>query len=315
MTALLKEVPYDHLDSLIRTDGIRLETGPFTTHLTTQLTDVIDNLMLLYADHQVSLEPGFSDFHLAIQQPGLIRRWVKPQVNFSFDGISPFRPLPRNQAYAIFEWGLNWCIANYAHYYLMIHAAVLERKGHAIILPGVPGAGKSTLCAGLALSGWRLFSDEMALIEPQSRQLVSNPRPISLKNDSIPLIRTFSPDAVLGMAIEETTKGTVAHLKPSTGSVKRGAEHSVPGIIAFPHYTAGASTTLAPLTKSRAFMMLCENAFNYSVLGKSGFSALKAVVDRSDCYQFEYSNLNDAVALFGSLSDSLEATAGRSQEA
>ncbi|MCW8916185.1 MAG: HprK-related kinase A [Magnetovibrio sp.] len=315
MTALLKEIPYDQLNSLIRTDGIRLETGPFTTHLTTQLTDVINNLILLYADHQVSLEPGFSDFHLAIQHSGLLRRWIKPQVNFSFDGISPFRPLPRNQAYAIFEWGLNWCIANYAHYYLMIHAAVLERKGNAIILPGVPGAGKSTLCAGLSLGGWRLFSDEMALIEPQSRQLISNPRPISLKNDSISLIRALSPDAVFGMTIEETTKGTVTHLKSSTSSVQRSAEQSVPSIIVFPHYTAGASTALAPLTKSRAFMMLCENAFNYSVLGKSGFSTLKAVIDQSDCYQFEYSNLNDAVALFNSLSDELEASVGRSQEA
>ena len=67
------------------------------------------------------------------------------------------------------EWGLNWCVAGHAHQYLMLHAAALERNGRAVILPGDPGAGKSTLTAALMLSGWRLLSDEITLVDRERR--------------------------------------------------------------------------------------------------------------------------------------------------
>jgi hypothetical protein len=43
---------------------------------------------------------------------------------------------------------------------------VLERGGRALLLPAPSGSGKSTLCAGLAFNGWRLLSDELALLDP-----------------------------------------------------------------------------------------------------------------------------------------------------
>ncbi|MCW8889719.1 MAG: HprK-related kinase A [Sedimenticola sp.] len=297
----LNQISYDNFEDAIRSSGIRLRTGPFTTNLSTKLRDVIHNLYLLYADHTVSIEPGFSDFHLKIHQPSFFRRWYHPQVNFSFDGLTPFNPLPRPQAYAIFEWGLNWCISNYSHQYLMLHSAVLEKNGHAVIFPGAPGAGKSTLCAALSLSEWRLFSDEVALIEPVSNNLVSNPRPISLKNKSIEIIKAFSGEAIIGKTIYDTSKGTIAHMQPPVESVHRSNEKAKPKIIAFPKFIPGAKKSLIPLTKGEAFIKLCENAFNYSTLGLKGFDMMSELIDQCDCYQFEYSDLNDAIDTFNSI--------------
>jgi HprK-related kinase A len=94
------------------------------------------------------------------------------------------------------EWGMNWCIASHMHYYLMLHAAVLERDGHALIMPGDPGAGKSTLTAALMLDGWRLLSDEIALIDRNDGLLYGLARPVSLKNapstSSVPFERGCS---------------------------------------------------------------------------------------------------------------------------
>src|SRR3546814_10587342 len=86
------------------------------------------------------------------------------------------------------EWGLNWCIGAHGHQFLIIHAAVIARNGLAAILPGAPGSGKSTLTACLVHNGWRLLSDEMALVSLQDGGLTALARPISLKNRSIDLI-------------------------------------------------------------------------------------------------------------------------------
>jgi len=48
------------------------------------------------------------------------------------------------------------------------------------------------------------------------------PRPVSLKNDAIELIRARMPDAVIGPLATDTNKGTVAYLKaPVTASFER----------------------------------------------------------------------------------------------
>src|SRR3546814_3330456 len=85
------------------------------------------------------------------------------------------------------EWGLNWCIGLHGHRYLIIHAAAIERNGLAVILPGAPGSGKSTLTAFLVHHGWRLLSDELALVSLHDGRLTALARPIGLKNRSIDL--------------------------------------------------------------------------------------------------------------------------------
>lgn len=87
-------------------------------------------------------------------------------------------------AYAFLEWGMNWCVSVTANEYLKLHAAVVAKDGIVLLMPGLPGAGKSTLCAALALHGWRVLSDEHALVVPGTANIVPLPRPISLKNAS-----------------------------------------------------------------------------------------------------------------------------------
>jgi hypothetical protein len=229
------------------------------------------------------------------------RRWVRPQVNFHVDEHAPFRPLPAAQAFALLEWGMNWCIAANAHHYLMLHAAVLERHGRAVILPGDPGAGKSTLTAALMLAGWRLLSDEITMIDRDDGFLVPLARPVSLKNRSIEVIRAFDRSAVIGDVAHDTHKGTVAHLRPSRDSVARVAEKAEPAHIVFPRWREGAPTALQARPKADAFMHNATHAFNYSLLGRLGFELNAALIDACDCWDFEYSDLDEALRVFEEL--------------
>lgn len=279
--------------------GIVLRTGRFAARVRSPLPQVAEGIGLMYADYPVETGEGFSDFHIHL---GHGRRWPHPQVRFDHDGAAPFKPLPAAQAYPMFEWVLNWCVSSRAHRYLVIHAAVLERAdGCALVMPAPPGSGKSTLCAALAARGWRLLSDELAILDPADGLLLPLPRPISLKNESIDVIRDFAPQLVFSRPVADTSKGTVAHVRAPQPSVASAARRSAPAWIVFPRYRAGCATSLAPLAPARAFMRVAENAFNYSLLGARGFHALARMVEQCAAFDFHYSELDDALAVFARL--------------
>lgn len=297
----LSSLTLPELEGRLGGPGIYLHTGAFVTHIRSSIASVADGLGLLYADYPLAAQNDFADFHVSLERPANARRWFKPQVLFRFDGRSPFKPLPFDQAFPMLEWGLNWCVSSYANLYLIIHAAVVEKSGFAAILPAPPGSGKSTLCAALINRGWRLLSDELTLIRVDDGQIVPLPRPVSLKNGSIDIIRDYVATGVFSRKVLDTMKGTIAHLKPPLDSVARADEVARPGWIIFPRYQPDARPQLTELPQSRAFMRVAENAFNFSSLGSAGFDTLANVIDKSQCFEFTYSALDDAVDTFSSL--------------
>ena len=289
------------LARLLSGPGLRLRTGPVVTRITSPLDDVAHGVGLLYRDHPV--DEGFADFHVRIDRPAGLRRWLKPQVQFRFDGWPPFYPLPGDQGFPILEWGMNWCVSTTCHQYLIVHAAVVERGGKALILPAPPGSGNSTLCAGLVHRGWRLLSDELTLLDPGSGQVMPVPRPVSLKNASIEVIGRFAPQSVLSPTVHDTLKGSVAHMKPPVESVHRALEGAAPRWLVLPRYRAGAQARLEPLPKGRAFMHLVESAFNYHLHGRSGFEVIGRAIEACDCFEFAYGDLEEAATVFAELAD------------
>jgi HprK-related kinase A len=278
--------------------GLRLRTGPVVSNIRSRLDTVANGISLHYAGHSIERATDFADFHISVERPRGLRRWIAPQVLFRFDDSASFAPLPGDQGFPMLEWGLNWCVSSHCHQFMIIHAAVLERGGRALLLPAPSGSGKSTLCAGLAFNGWRLLSDELALLDPARRLVAPLPRPVSLKNESIDVVRRFAPQAVFGAVVRETIKGNVAHVKPPEEAVARAAEAALPAWLVFPRYLPGARALLEPRPKARAFMGLVDCAFNYNVHGRNGFAALSGLIDTVDCYDFSYSSLVEAVAIF-----------------
>ncbi|WP_200960794.1 HprK-related kinase A [Duganella sp. Root198D2] len=293
------------LQARLAGDGLRLRTGRFTVRLQADMPSVAAGIGQLYGDYPLLQDSDFADFHLQLRRPRSARRWLRPQVRLHCDGYEMFQPMPLQHAFPMFEWGLNWCVSSRAHRYLIVHAAVLERHGRAVILPAPPGSGKSTLTAALCgKGGWRLLSDELTLLELDTGLLVPNPRPISLKNASIGIIRAYLPDAVLSTPVRDTSKGTVAHMRAPGDAVLRAADCAPPAWIVFPHYSAGAATTLEPLARAATFMELAGNSFNYSVLGAPGFHALGRLIEQAAGFRFRYSALDEALDTFARLNES-----------
>jgi HprK-related kinase A len=276
--------------------------GFCVVNIRTTFASVAQGIHLLYADYPLEAEDSFADFHVSVEAPRNLRRWFAPQVLFRFDRYLPSKPLPAAQAFPLLEWGLNWCFSTQYHRHLVIHGAVVEKNGRALILPAPPGSGKSTLCAALVARGWRLLSDELALIKFDNLRVAPMCRPLSLKNESLQIIQDLDPGAVFGAPAHDTAKGTVGHMRAPLASVRHSQEDAMPAWVVFPKYQAGASTQLSPMPKAEAFMQIAENTFNYSMLGLQGFETIGQLVDHCDCKRFTYSKLNEAIALFQALS-------------
>lgn len=286
------------LGARLRGPGLRLQTGPFVTCVKSALSPLADTLAEMYADYPVLEEGALADFHVRLSASRGLRRLVRPQVHFHYDGMTPFQPLPLDQAFPMFEWAMNWCVSSQAHSWLVIHAAVIEKDGRAAILPAPPGSGKSTLCAALVNRGWRLLSDELTLVRLDDGYIDPLPRPVSLKNASIGIIRDFAPAAAFTRPVADTVKGTVAHMRASSESVARALDPALPSWIVFPQWRAGAPATLREVPRARAHLRLAENAFNYSLLGEAGFQAVARMVEQVRTVDFSYGVLDEAIAVF-----------------
>jgi len=297
----VSELSVRDLAARLRGPGIFLRTGPFVCHVRSPIPSVADGIHRLYADHSLSTDTAFADFHVALSRPTGLRRWLRPQVLFHFDDRIPFKPLPLDQAFPMLEWGLNWCVANHAHQYLVVHAAAVAKDDRAMIMPAPPGSGKSTLCAGLVARGWRLLSDELTLISVDDGLITPLPRPVSLKNQSIQVMRQFAPHLAMTDECRDTVKGTVAHMGVPDDSIARGDTPARPAWIVFPRYRPGADTLLVPRKKGETLLQVAENGFNYSILGGRGFDCLTDTVERCGCYDFTYSRLAEAIDLFNTL--------------
>ncbi|MFO1217433.1 MAG: HprK-related kinase A [Burkholderiaceae bacterium] len=290
--------------------GLALDCGAASLTLRSTNRALARQLRLAYANFPVVTESAWADIRVDIMPSQGVRRWLRPQVRFVCDGASPFEPFPAGAGLPLLEWGTNWVFGQRLNDLLLFHAGVVERDGHALLLPAVPGSGKSTLTAGLACRGWRLLSDEFGAWDFAQQSFWPVLKPIALKNQSIDVIRRFAPEARFGPSFPGTRKGTVAHLAADTQAVRRRHELARPGVIMLPRWSEGARTALEPLSMDRAFALLAFNSFNYATLGEDAYDAVVHLVRTCPTYSLVYSDLDQVVALLADRWPSLLAGQG-----
>jgi HprK-related kinase A len=251
----------------------------------------------VYANFPLRANGAWAELHLDLRRAPGWRGVIRPQVRFACDGQQPFEPFPADSPLPLLEWGANWLIGRRMNHVLLLHAGVLERDGLALVMPAIPGSGKSTLTSALSLSGWRLLSDEFGAFEPNGQVFLPVLKPAALKNSSIDVVRHFSGRAKLGPSFPKTRKGTVAHLLPSAEAVARVHDTAQPGAIVFPRWQEGSPTRWDPLTPSEVFAELAFNAFNYNLLGVAGFRSVVLLARACPAWRLTYSRLEEAIPL------------------
>lgn len=298
----VNQVPFQEFLMLLQNQGLKVAIGPFNVRIHTHHQPLIKQLYRLYSHYRL-VQDEIIEFHVRINTERSIRNPLRLNVRFLIDGQSPFESFPEEQALAVLEWGINLAIAVRVNHLLLLHSAVVEKKGAVALFPAWPGSGKTTLCTALCHRGFRLFSDEFGLMDYQRGVFYPIPRLMPLKNESIAVIRKLLPQAVIGQSIPNTHKGTVAHVRPPEESMRLSENTAKARWIIFPKWIAQATTQLEPIADAEAFMLLASNAFNYEVLGAHGFRAVEQLVAQCDCYTLTYSDLDEVTTALHQLID------------
>ncbi len=290
--------------------GLWLDVGSAVIHLRSDVPLLAAALHDVYRHFPLQTQADWADLHVEVRAR---RRWFlpwRPQVELLCDGAQPFEPFPADTPLPMFEWGANWLIGLRLHHRLLLHAGVLARDDLALVMPAVPGAGKSTLTAALAHAGWRLLSDEFGALDPETGSFWPLIKPPVLKNRSIDVLRGFAPQATIGRVYPATRKGDVAHVAPPPDAVAGRHRPARPFAIVLPHWHEGAEAQLEPVAPGLACSALAFNAFNYRVCGQDGFEAVARLARDVPAWQLTYGRLPEAIALLDALQARAKAPAG-----
>ncbi len=276
-------------------EGLALDVGAARVRVRSSVPGLPEAIRIVYGAFPVEAVHGFFDISVNMIRRSGLRRSLRSQVDFFVDGGLPFAPFPADTHLPLLEWGINSCFAQQCYHHLLLHAGVVEKSGHAAVLPALPGSGKSTLTAALVCRGYRLLSDEFAVVRLSDRMLLPMLKPLGLKNESIDVIRAFGRGAVMGPSFPKTRKGTVAHLAPGESSVAARHVPARPALVVFPQYAPGVELLVHPVPKSRAFARLAANSFNYELIGPDGFDAVGDLIEACECYRLQYSRIDEAI--------------------
>ncbi|MFO1320399.1 MAG: HprK-related kinase A [Burkholderiales bacterium] len=302
---MIRSIRTDELAVRLSLDGIGISIGGATVRLRSDVDGLAVALQAVYGQYPLEPSAGFFDATIEIRRVAGFRRYFRPQIELILDAATPFEPFPADTHLPLMEWGMNHALAERYLHSLLLHAGVVEKRGVAVVLPAVPGSGKSTLTAALMCSGYRLLSDEFGALSLATGMLTPMLKPIALKNESIPEIRRRYPQATMGPVFPRTRKGDVGHLAPDARSIELRSQPGLPRLVLFPTFVRGASVQLDRVDAATAFGKLAVNSFNYEFLGIQSFDAVARLVTTCTCKRIVFSDLSEAVQSIDHMVDDL----------
>ena len=178
--------------------------------------------------------------------------------------------------------------------FLLLHAAAVERRRNAVLLPAPSGSGKSTLAAGLVAAGFGYLTDDVCAIDLETGRVRPYAKPIALATE---VVRQFERGGHPLLDDEERALMptdayiTSAHLGGHVG------RESTARTIVVPTYAAGGRTELTAMSRAEAVIVLGEQSFNFNELAPRALPLAADLVRGCDCYRLTYSDLDVAVAL------------------
>ncbi len=176
-----------------------------------------------------------------------------------------------------------------------LHAAGLVAPGsdRTIVVPGSPGAGKTTLAATACRSGWGYLSDEMVSVEDD--MLRAYPKPLTVKRGILPC---FDGVDLGRYELSRTQTRWYVSVAELGGWV---TQHGRPHAIAFIAYDHDNDTAVTELGVGEATLALAVNCQQELDDDGTKLLQLARLADASICVELEHRDLDEAMRVLGEL--------------
>lgn len=194
---------------------------------------------------------------------------------------------------------LVWITAVNRHEFLLdIHAGVVGNDAACLLLPGAPGSGKSTLTAALVHAGYRLYSDEVALLADGTFDVFPVPLAICVKLSGLEALAGRFPQLrELPHHVRADGK-RVIYLPPSRSWLPPAAVPCPVAALVFPTYAPGADTRLLRLPAFEALGKLLDECLVLRQrLDFGRVERLVTWIGSTPAYRLDHASLDAAVEL------------------
>ena len=170
---------------------------------------------------------------------------------------------------------------------ILLHAAALSLCGKGVILPGVTGAGKTTLAAWLTSRGLDYLTDELVFVAENSTRAEGFTRPLSIKRAAAPLFAE---------RVDFRSNGGVMNIPPgfliqptllNAATVRTSPPVSA---LVFPLYIPHSDFELRPLSKAEAGVRLMACLVNRKNLLDHGFDEVVRLARVLPAYAMTYAS-------------------------
>jgi hypothetical protein len=190
-----------------------------------------------------------------------------------------------------------WQSAINAHNFLFyLHAGVVGTGTSCILLPAAAGSGKSSLTMALVDRGFLYFSDEVALVEPNTFRVPPVPLAMCVKSTGWDLMSRYYPEISSLPVHVRSDEKVLRYVPPPANTAERTAvpvSHFI-----FPQYQPGAQTRLARIKRPEALGRLMGECLALRQrLDQKNVQELVRWIAGVECYELTLSCLGTATQL------------------
>jgi hypothetical protein len=177
---------------------------------------------------------------------------------------------------------------------IFLHAGAVSDGERGVVLPGLPGCGKSTLTGALTLEGFRYIGEDIVPLSRRPWSIAPVPTRICLREGGWLALSRDYPDAQAlpgGYRWGEPLR----YLTPPP--MQQQAPHPVPiNCLVFPEYVSGHSVQLNLLSSEDKLARLIQTGAWFSdPLNKGRIEELLEWIQSTPGFQLRYATLHDAV--------------------
>lgn len=179
-------------------------------------------------------------------------------------------------------WDVHDLVGVWVRDFLLIHSGAVSVGGRGVLVPATMDTGKSTLVTALLHAGAAYLSDELAAIDPVTRNVYAYPKRITLDQETLRFFPGLEDRLADRAGAMETL--TQRYVRPEDCGASVAAPAPVAALV-FPTPERDGPARLEPIAAADAVQLLATHARNLYRYADRGVLMLAEMCGRAPAYR------------------------------